>query len=154
MAFRYMLSQDSIERLSRIQSLQNLNGVCHIESADCLLNLKNLESLEIYSSKISIDFICRFFKELKFFHRLYFHSSESTGFHIHINFNNHRLKDRVADGTESHSLYSLSYQWGSGSEEDPMDLGPFKKMNFKNINELIEGLKKMSEDKVARSFFV
>ena len=153
MTFSYTLKNSLVERLSRIQSTLRNKGICSIKSVDCLLNLKNLESLQIYSPKLSIKFICRLFKELKHLYYLYYHSSESSGFHLHIDFYNYKPEDRVLDGIAADTLYGLHYQWRVGNIMDPRDLGQLEKMDFKNLNELIEGVKKMSEDEVAQRFF-
>ena len=147
-----LMSRGEIEQLSRIQSIKRFHGSCDIESAYCLLNLKNLEDLQIYSPKISIDFICKLFEELKFFYALYFQSPESTGLHLHINFYNYRQEGREADGIAAETLYSINYHYGPVSLTS--DTGIKKDVDFKDLDELIKGVKGLREDNIVKSFFV
>ena len=151
-ASRCRLSRSEVEKLSRIQSIKRFHGSCDIESADYLLNLKNLEDLQINSPKISIDFICKLFKELKFLYALYFESPESTSLHLYIDFYNYRTEHREADGIAADTLYSLNYYYGPFSLT--RDTRVKKGMDFRVLDELIEGVKRLREDEIVQSFFV
>ena len=151
-ASSYRFSRDGVERLSRIQSIKRFYGFCDIESADYLLRLKNLEYLQIFSPKISIDFICKLFKELKFFWYLIFHSSESNGIHLHIDYHNLSPEDAEAEDIEADTLYSLNYRYGPISLMG--DARETRDIDVRNLDELIEEVKRMGQDEIVKSFFV
>ena len=78
------VGQDTFERLCRIQSIKTIRWIRDIENPDCLLNLKNLEYLEMNSSTISIRFICRMLKELKFLYFFRFEPGNPSFFTLYF----------------------------------------------------------------------
>lgn len=142
----YRLSRDDFERLSRIQSIKRFSGTCDSETANLLFNLKNLETVYMFSSTISIDFICRLFKELNFFSYLYFYSSDSIGLHLDITYHNYRPEHRVSNEIGLTNLYTLAYD---DSESTVVSKDSF----LKNLDELIEEVKRMKENELIQSFF-
>ena len=126
----FKLSQDTFERIGRIQSIKSL-FVRLNEKLDCLLSLRNLEVIRIFdSAKISIDFICRLFKQLKFFSILLFFPNLFPHLGLLITYHKNRLEEE--DDFVLEYPFSIHF---SSSEKLCRDL-----------NELVEEVEKLREN--------
>ena len=151
-ASEFELGHEDVERLCRIQSIRRFHRFREIENADCLFNLKNLEYLDILSPEISVSFIYRLFKELKFFRQLIFASTKFCDLFVNVEYYNTPKEWRNADNLDPDILYSLYYTWGPVKISD--DDMPCKTIDCKNLDELDEGLKRMREDEIVKNFFI
>ena len=144
------LSKDILQRLSSIQSIKLLEVHCDVENANFLLNLKNLGYLEIQSATISIDFVCRMYKELKYLFGFNFYSREFKPFNLHARFFFRPEERDGGNDAPADTLYSLSYRYGSLVEKNAIS----RCMYFKSLDEFIEQAKILKENEMIASYFV
>ena len=114
---------------------------------DCLLELKNLESIRVDCPKISTDFMCKLVK-LPFFD--YFKFSNPSGFSIQISFNGYRHLTETQLTQLTDDPISFSYDFDFDYFRRHLGL----KKRVREVDDLVVEIKQMEENKAIKPYLV
>ena len=144
-----ILTQWFFDQIARLESIKHLILEISLENFNfhCLLSLKNLQVLHIHRVQteiFSIDFLCELVKRMRFLFKCYFMASN---FLIYLDFEN-----RAANLTpeELETPFCLFYNYG---REPGGDREKFRAY-FRNVDELIAGIKRVGQEEKFRQYFV
>ena len=133
------LTRESFVQLTRIESLKNLIIEINLEDFpfDTLLNLKVLETLEIQSPTISIEFLCKMVRQMKHLSKFQFHSSSQ--FNITMTFNELVVS---AQRRPCAFRYHLAYEY----KENQLDFKQYLHSKcYVEINEMVRDIRTMAK---------
>lgn len=137
------LKPEFAEQLSCIKSIKRVSGVAGLKGLHYLLHLTYLEQIVSNFETISIDFLCKMVKELKFFKHFQLHSM-TEDFHLYITLYKRSEHHGVLLQEKKGCPFSFSYYYGI------LEVSK----HFELADELVQEIKRMKENDLIQRFLV